>query len=128
MRWNLFLLILILLIGCTPEKPLTTPSVASSEVTHVLPPIATAEMTSVVTPSPIVTAGCARGDYFDEIESGGQTRQYLLHVPASYDPEDPTALVLVFHGAGIGAERFVSYSKFSNVADREGFLIVYPQG
>jgi polyhydroxybutyrate depolymerase len=36
--------------------------------------------------------------------------------------------VLVFHGAGIGAERFVNYSRFSAVADREGFLVVYPQG
>ena len=128
MRWNLFLLIVMLVAGCTPEKPLTIPSVASSEVTPGLPPLATAEMTSVVTPSPIVTADCTRGDYFDEIESGGQTRQYLLHVPALYNPEEPAALVLVFHGAGIGAERFMSYSRFSNVADREGFLIVYPQG
>jgi len=128
MRWNLFLLIVMLLAGCTPEKPFTTPSAASSEVTPGFPPLATAEMTSVVTPSPIVTADCARGDYLDEIESGGQTRQYLLHVPALYNPEEPAALVLVFHGAGIGAERFMSYSRFSNVADREGFLIVYPQG
>src|SRR5215213_11750817 len=128
MRWNIFLLIFIFLAGCTPEKALTTSPAASPEVTPVLTPSATAEMTSAVTASPIVTADCAGRDYFDEIESGGQTRQYLLHVPASYKPEDPAALVLVFHGAGIGAERFVNYTRFSNVADREGFLIVYPQG
>jgi polyhydroxybutyrate depolymerase len=79
-------------------------------------------------PSPVGTEGCARGAYFDEIESGGQTRQYLLHVPAMYKPEEPAAPVLVFHGAGIGAERFVSYTRSSSVADREGFLIAYPQG
>jgi polyhydroxybutyrate depolymerase len=88
----------------------------------------TAGITQQATPSSIATASCTRGDYFDQIESGGQTRQYLLHVPATYKTEEPAALVLVFHGAGIGAERFVSYSRFSNVADREGFLIVYPQG
>lgn len=40
----------------------------------------------------------------------------------------PAALVLVFHGAEIDAERFVSYTRFSTVADREGFLIIYPRG
>jgi polyhydroxybutyrate depolymerase len=51
-----------------------------------------------------------------------------LHVPATYNPEELAALVMVFHGAGIGAERFAVYTRFSAVADREGFLIVYPQG
>jgi len=88
----------------------------------------TAKATSKVTPSPVLTEDCKRGDTFDQMESDGQTRQYLLHVPTTYKPEEPAALVLVFYGAGIGAERFAGYSRLSNVADREGFLIVYPQG
>jgi len=122
--------IFIFLAACVPEKPAITPFVVASapsvtpELTAEVPP----EVASQVTPSPVVTEACARGDYFDEIESDGQIRQYLLHVPATYKPEAPAALVLIFHGAGIGAERFVNYSRFSNVADREGFLIVYPQG
>jgi polyhydroxybutyrate depolymerase len=123
------LLIFLLLAACTTEKPvITVASQIPSKVTPKLTAEIPAEATSEITPFPIVTEGCARGDYFDQIESGGQARQYLLHVPATYTPEEPAALVLVFHGAGIGAERFVSYSRFSNVADREGFLIVYPQG
>jgi poly(3-hydroxybutyrate) depolymerase len=129
MRRTAILWIFILLAGCTPEKPVITPAVVVSKAVPELTAQGTiAEVTSQVTPSPIVTEDCARGDYFDEIESGGQTRQYILHVPARYKPGEPAALVLVFHGAGIGAERFVSYTRFSTVADREGFLIVYPQG
>ncbi len=86
------------------------------------------ESASTATPSLGVTEDCSRGDYLDQIESGGQPRRYLLHVPATYNPEEPSALVLVFHGAGIGAERFAGYSRFSSMADREGFLIVYPEG
>jgi polyhydroxybutyrate depolymerase len=125
----IILIVFLFCIACTAEKPVVhVPSPASSEAT----PAVTAEIvpgtTSQITPSLVVIGECVRGDYFDSIESGGQARQYLLHVPATYKPEEPAALVLVFHGAGISAERFVDYSRFSNVADREGFLIVYPQG
>lgn len=76
MRRTAILWIFILLAGCTPEKPVMTPSVV---VSNVVPELtaqgATAEVTSRVSPSPIVVEDCARGDYFDEIESGGQTRQ-----------------------------------------------------
>jgi polyhydroxybutyrate depolymerase len=134
MRWIVILLIFISFTGCTPEKPLTIPSVvvSTSAVTPAPSLEVTAEVTSAATAisisSSAVTENCIRGDFFDEIQSGGQTRQYLLHVPATYRPEEPTALVFVFHGAGISAERFVRHTRFSNIADQEGFLIVYPQG
>jgi polyhydroxybutyrate depolymerase len=126
MRWILFLFVFIF-TSCTSQKP-KTPTVIAPEVTSVIPSETAAEISPTGTPPTAVTEDCTRGDHVNEIESGGQVRQYLLHVPAAYDPEDPAALVLVFHGAGISAERFVGYTRFSNVADREGFLIVYPQG
>lgn len=126
---RLFALVILFLAGCTTENPVT---IFTKTVTAVSPlavtPGFTTEVTSTATPSPGATAACVRGDYLEEIQSGGQDRQYLLHVPATYDPQEPAALVLVFHGAGISAERFVDYSRFSNVADREGFIIVYPWG
>lgn len=123
------LLVFLFVAACTSVTPVgTLPSRAPSEITPTLTAEVISEVTSMVTPSPVVTGECERGDYFDQIQSSEQARQYLLHVPAAYKAEVPAALVLVFHGAGIGAERFVSYSRFSSVADREGFLIVYPQG
>src|SRR5207253_2502913 len=32
--------------------------------------------------------------------SSGRNREYLLHVPRSYDPARPAALVISLHGAG----------------------------
>ena len=128
MRWIVTVFIFILLTACTPEQLPITPSVIAPDATFGAPSENTVEIPSTGTPSPTVTEACTRGDHVNEIESGGQVRQYILHVPPTYKPEEPAALVLVFHGAGISAERFVGYTRFSNVADREGFLIVYPQG
>jgi len=72
-------------------------------------------------------ANCPVGDHAEELTSGGQVRQYILHVPSAYQPEKPVALVLGFHGAGSNAGQFESYSGFSAVADREGFIVAYPQ-
>ncbi|HEX5808750.1 MAG TPA: PHB depolymerase family esterase [Anaerolineales bacterium] len=136
--WKAILSVLALLAfsGCLSGRDATTPPVVPSEdLLTTLPTAAaqgtlpvTADSTAEGTSSPGASEDCSRGDYFDTLESTRQVRQYLLHVPATYDPEKPTPVVLVFHGAGIGAERFVGYSRFSNVSDREGFLIVYPQG
>ena len=129
MRWIALVMIFFLGAACTSEKPVaSTPTVAPLEAKSTRTAEVHEESTSQVTPSPIVTEDCPRGDHLGDLESKGQIRQYLLHVPATYKPEMPSALVLMFHGAGIGAERFVDYSRFSKVADREGFLVVYPEG
>lgn len=120
---TLILCAFFLLASCAPDTPAALSSPSSAVTVASTPGV-----TAAATPSVMPGEDCGRGDHFDEIESGGQVRQYLLHVPARYDPQEPAALVLVFHGAGIGAERFVEYTRFSAVSDREGFLIVYPQG
>jgi polyhydroxybutyrate depolymerase len=124
--WIVILSVFVFLTGCAPEEPFRNPTEAVSHPTPTLQ--ATAENTAQVSPSPPAAGDCSRGDHFDQIQSGGQVREYLLHVPATYKPEEPAALVLMFHGAGIGAKRFVDYTRFSTTADRERFLIVYPQG
>lgn len=121
--------IFIFFTACTTETSVvSSPTSESAGTTPARTASVPTEATSEATPSPVVSAECQRGDTFDLVESNGQRRQFLLHVPPMYKPEEPAALVLVFHGAGIGAERFVDYSRFSKVADREGFLIVYPEG
>ncbi|HEY2798536.1 MAG TPA: PHB depolymerase family esterase [Thermoanaerobaculia bacterium] len=62
------------------------------------------------------------------LAAGGRTRVYRLHVPHGLPADKPAALVLVFHGGrGEGAtmERLV---EFDALADREGFLVAYPDG
>jgi len=61
------------------------------------------------------------------MEIDGITRSYHLHVPSAVGPT-PAPLVLVFHGGGgtgPGTERL---TRFTALADREGFLVAFPEG
>lgn len=60
--------------------------------------------------------------------SSGERREYLLHVPASYDPGTPTALVISLHGAALWPVAQQRISQWDDEADRHGFLVVYPSG
>lgn len=60
------------------------------------------------------------------IDVGGVKRAYRLHVPPGYSKEKPVALVLVFHGGGGDGRSMERMSKFSELSDKEGFIVVYP--
>ena len=63
-----------------------------------------------------------------ELEHDGATRSYEIHVPPGYDGASPHPLVLSFHGftsSGLAQEES---TKMNVVADREGFLVAYPNG
>ena len=56
------------------------------------------------------------------------TRDYLLHVPRNYDKQKAWPLVLVLHGAFSTAGTMEAGSGYSALADREGFVVAYPNG
>ena len=60
--------------------------------------------------------------------SSGEEREYLLHVPTSYDPAKPTALVISMHGGAGWPAMQRETSRWNTVADRQGFIVVYPSG
>jgi polyhydroxybutyrate depolymerase len=62
------------------------------------------------------------------IKSGGKRRLAVVHLPPSYDVSSPTALILFFHGHGGAARSSDLTIGLTQVADREGFVVVYPQG
>jgi polyhydroxybutyrate depolymerase len=76
----------------------------------------------------VQTDACAPGSYDEEIQVEGLARQYRLHIPPSYKANSPAPLLLGFHGAGSTGPQFESYTGFSALADRFGFIAVYPQG
>ena len=69
-----------------------------------------------------------QGDYENSISIGGRMRTYLLHIPPAYDHAKPLPLVIVLHGGGGNARSMAHITDFSRKADREGFIVVYPNG
>jgi polyhydroxybutyrate depolymerase len=59
---------------------------------------------------------------------GLSTRDYLLHIPPNYDERRAWPLVLVLHGAFSRAHTMEKRSGYSTLADREGFVVAYPNG
>jgi polyhydroxybutyrate depolymerase len=58
----------------------------------------------------------------------GKTREYLLHVPESYDERTPTPLVVSMHASGLWPAAQRGVSGWNELADQEGFIVVYPSG
>ena len=54
-------------------------------------------------------------------------RDYIIHIPSSYNNKSPIPLVLCFHGYG-GSAAGISYTNFNDVSDTANFIVVYPQG
>lgn len=61
-----------------------------------------------------------------EIISSGERREYLLHVPRCV--ARPAPLVISLHGAGGSPALQRTISRWNDLADREGFIVVYPAG
>ena len=60
------------------------------------------------------------------IEHDGATRSFILHVPADVKPNG--SLIMVMHGYMGSAGEIMDYSGFNAIADREGFIVAYPEG
>lgn len=54
-------------------------------------------------------------------------REYQVWVPAGYDATQPLPVLLVLHGCVTGPNLMGEASGFNDVADTEGFLVVYPR-
>jgi polyhydroxybutyrate depolymerase len=68
------------------------------------------------------------GDRTVTIEHAGAAREYIVHVPPGYDGSHPVPLVLDIHGFTSNASQQQAVSGWGAKADREGFIVVYPDG
>jgi len=102
MRFSLLLLpLLVIGVGCTSnDAPITNGSPTDVQV----------------------------GEVRASLEHGGQAREYILYVPASYTGDDEMPLVLNFHGYTSNAADQMAYGDFRPIADTAGFIVVHPQG
>jgi polyhydroxybutyrate depolymerase len=59
---------------------------------------------------------------------GGTARTTLVHVPASYDPMVPTAVVIDLHGLGGDGAMEAGLTSANAKSDMAGFISVHPNG
>ena len=77
----------------------------------------------------VVEAGAATaGELAGRLEAEGSIRSYRLHVPTGHDSSVPAALVVALHGGGGNGAGLEAHVGLDAIANREGFLVVYPDG
>lgn len=90
-------------------------------------------MSSVTAYSSIAAQGkptqkVAYGDSDGQLSNQGKSRTYYLYTPKSYNPQRPTPLVIAFHGDNGSGRSISDVSRFNDLADQKGFIVVYPDG
>lgn len=88
---------------------------------------------SQATTSAEASLGCVDGTLDSsvervELEFGGTTRSYEVHIPPAYDGNTPLPLVLNFHGFTSNPSAQRGYTKMDDTADVHGFVVAYPEG
>ena len=60
----------------------------------------------------------------------GRVRTFFVHLPKNYTPQTKYPLVIALHGGGGTAKAFNrgTRGRFNELADKEDFILVYPQG
>ncbi|WEN15225.1 PHB depolymerase family esterase [Rhodanobacter sp. AS-Z3] len=70
----------------------------------------------------------ASGDLAQTGVVDGHNRQWLVHLPADYRAGHRVPLVLAFHGRYSSPEKMAHLTGLDRLADRSGFIVVYPAG
>ena len=68
----------------------------------------------------------AVGDHLRTLTVDNVARTYRVHVPPSYNGKTPMPMVLLLHGHGQTGEEIARHTKMTDLADREGFIAIYP--
>ena len=97
----------------------------SDRVQRILP---RAQMIMTVARNLAVSPKVAGSDLTVQIEHGGRTRRYLLHMPNNAAKAERLPLLFVLHGGGGSGPQAAFATGFSPIADRLNFCVVYPDG
>ncbi len=58
----------------------------------------------------------------------GRDRTCRVHLPPGFPPDRPLPLVIALHGMGADGRMMERMTRFTELADREGFAVAYPDG
>ncbi|WP_010581732.1 alpha/beta hydrolase family esterase [Schlesneria paludicola] len=69
-----------------------------------------------------------QSDFSHSLNHDGRTRTYEVHLPSQYDAKTPLPVVVNLHGGGGNATAHRKQTQMDACADKNGFLVVYPEG
>jgi polyhydroxybutyrate depolymerase len=58
----------------------------------------------------------------------GKSREYIIYLPTGYNTVTALPLVFCLHGGSGTDSSFIKLANFNTIAEREKFIVVYPQG
>ena len=73
-------------------------------------------------------SGRGPGHYVDSLKQFEVNRNYIVRVPKGYKDGTPTPVVLALHGLSANMDILADSTKIEDVADKEGFICVIPNG
>jgi polyhydroxybutyrate depolymerase len=113
-----------------PAPAATAPAATVSSTTTPAPVTTldqAAAATTTATREPVCPSA-APGDTTIRLTSGGVERTALVHPPSGYDATTPSPMVIDLHGHGGNSKAAQNKHGFDAKADRNGVIMVYPQG
>ena len=65
---------------------------------------------------------------FHEEDINGEARRWITYVPSSYDGSEAVPVVMSIHGYTASMQSMVEESRWWEIAEKEGFIVIFPQG
>ncbi len=86
----------------------------------------TGKVIQVPNPAAILQPKDKVGDHDYHLPIAGADRTFKIHVPPSYNDKTPMPVIVLLHGQGQDGEEIARWTKFNEMADKKGFIAIYP--
>jgi polyhydroxybutyrate depolymerase len=67
-------------------------------------------------------------DFEEKMVCKDLVRRYHMHLPSNYESSHSLPLLIALHGRLGTGKMMIKQTHFNEIADREGFIVVYPEG
>jgi polyhydroxybutyrate depolymerase len=107
--------ILIAFLGCSDE--VTTPPMGEATAGSSAPAAACSGK-----------PGALRGRSMQSLMAAGLNRSFIYYAPPTLEPNTPAPVVIVPHGFMMTADMMFEITRYSDLADRERVIVMFPNG
>jgi len=94
----------------------------------VAPPNADIGQIATTVPTAAAAPTIQPGNSTRKLTVNGLNREYLIHIPSGLDRSRTVPVVFAFHGYDGSSSEMQTWTGFDAIADKDSFLVVYPQG